>query len=265
MPKNEQSSPERNSEKRGSRFISKVLPGAVRLWVRSQVSNVERLEVQLDGRDREIVSGRLPKVAVEAEKAVYQDIHLGSVTLSAEDIRINVGQVIRGKTLRLSKGFPVLGEIALSSKELEASMASPLLIEGVTSFWKGISRLPQLAEEIRNQYGSLPLASDVVLRDLSVALSDDCLGLSFYPQTQEEAAKVPIVLCAKLAVTSGRLLQVSSAKWLSQLSDLNDPERGVSIRSLDGFEWDLGEDTQISQLDITCDRLLCAGQVQVRP
>ena len=249
----------------GSRIIGRILPGAVKLWLRSQLEKADQLDIQLDGRDREILSGRIPKVAVTANGIVYQGIQLGSADLSAEDIRINIGQVMRGKPLKLLKGFPVLGEVALSAKDLNASMGSSLLLAGLTDFWRGVEKMPQFAEEIQGRYGTVAIAPDVVLNNVTVALAENCLGLSFYPSSQGEMAAVPVVLRASLSVVSGYILQVSSAKWLSQLSALSDPTKGTVIQSLEGFEWDLGKDTQLSQLSLHADRLLCSGQLQVRP
>ena len=256
---------EREARKRGSRIIGRVLPSAVRLWLRSQLEDVTQLDIRLEGRDREIIAGRIPKVAINAEGAVYRGLHIGSVSLSAEDICINIGQVMRGKQLKLIKGFPVFGEIALSAEDLTASTDSSLLLEGVTDFWRGLSQLPQLAKEIQARYGTLPLSPDVVLRDLAVALGEGYLGLSFYPQSRGEAGDQPIVIGAKLAVVSGRFLQLSSARWLSQLADLGKSDKGVPIQALEGFEWDLGADAQLSQLILHSDQLRCAGQIQVRP
>ncbi|PZO20026.1 MAG: hypothetical protein DCF25_07425 [Leptolyngbya foveolarum] len=249
----------------GSRIIGRVLPAAVRLWLRSQLENVGDLNIQLDGRDREIISGRLPKVAVTATNAVYQGIFLGTVNLSAEDIRINIGQVVRGKPLRLLQAFPVMGEVALSAQDLSASMRSPLLLEGLTDFWRGLARSPQLAEEIRNRYGPLSLDPNVTLHDATVALADQCVGMSFYPRSQGETTKIPVVIGAKLSVVSGHILLILSAKWLTELSELADPTQGVAIQSLEGFQWDLGKDTQISQLAIHPEQLQCTGQLQVNP
>ena len=249
----------------GSRIIGRVLPGAVRLWLRSQLEKVEQLDIRLDGSDREIISGRLPGVTVGADSVVYQGIHIGAVDLSAEDIQINIGQVVRGKPLRLSKAFPVMGEVLLSAQDLNDSMGSALLLGGVTDFWRGLARSPQLAEEIQSRYGRLPLEPDVVLHDLSVALGDACLGLSFYPGNQSETATVPVVLSANLSIVSGHILRISSARWLSRLSEMSDLTEGTAIQALEGFEWDLGKDTQISQLVLHPDRLLCVGQIQVRP
>ena len=116
-----------SGEEKGSRIIGRILPAAVRLWLRSQVEQVEHLSVVLEGRDRDIISGYLPGVSVSAMRTIYRGIHIGELRLSAQDIRINVGQVVRGKPLRLMQIFPVIGEVALSAADLNASLGSALL------------------------------------------------------------------------------------------------------------------------------------------
>ncbi len=55
-------------EKEGQRgqIIGRVLPGAVRLWLQTQVDRVESLVVELEGRDRQLISGYIPGVVVSA-------------------------------------------------------------------------------------------------------------------------------------------------------------------------------------------------------
>ena len=133
---------------KGSRLIGRILPAAVRFWLRSQVEQVDSLSLALEGRDRQLLSGYLPGVSVSAEQAIYQGIHIGQLQLSAQDIRINVGQVVRGKPLRLLKVFPVLGEVALTSDDLNASLSSELLAGGLRDFWQSLLQIPALAEEV---------------------------------------------------------------------------------------------------------------------
>jgi hypothetical protein len=49
------------------------------------------------------------------------------------------------------------------------------------------------------------------------------------------------------------------------LPDLTQPNEGVPIDALDGFQWDLGKDTQITQLVLQPEQIACEGQVLVNP
>ncbi len=249
----------------GSRLIGRVLPVAVRLWLLSQVEQADDLSLQLEGRDRDILTGYLPKVTVSAEQAVYRGIRLGQVQLSAIDIRINLGQVIRGKPLRLLRKFPVLGKVALTAAGLNASLVSPLLAEGLENFWKSLLRqTPALVPIVAARYGQLPLQSDMSFGRSQICLGDQSLGLSFYPQVPGETAANPIILGTQLTA-SENLLRLESPRWLETLDDLNNPAKGVLIKPLDGFQWNLGKDVQITRLTLSPQQLMCQGQLSVNP
>ncbi|MGB5915818.1 MAG: DUF2993 domain-containing protein [Phormidesmis sp.] len=272
-----------NSKKGGSRIIGRLLPPAVSFWLRSQVDQVASLTIDLTGRDLQILTGYLPGAAVSASHAVYKGIHLSQAQLSAVGIQINVGEVIRGKPLRLLQPFPVLGSVVLSAEDLEASLISPLLMAGLLSFWRSLMQIPDVAEAVKARYGLLPTASDMVLARPQIRLGIQCLCLSFYPSRLGEEAPEPVILGTKLSIVDKHFLQLSSPTWLPSLegfsatalgsledslkADLPDGllEGGSVIEVLDGFRWNLGADTRLSELTIEPSRLLCRGQLSVRP
>ena len=249
----------------GSRIIGRVLPGAVRLWLRSQVEKVEELSLTLEGRDRQILSGYLPGVMVSAEQAIYQGIYISQLKLSAQDIRINIGQVIRGKPLRLLQVFPVMGAVTLTDEDLNASLASPLLGAGLQDFWRSLIQDAAFSQALEERYGLMALHPDMVLHRAQIRLGDRSLALSFYPQVEAKTADVPVVLATGLSVISGCLLQLESPRWLHTLDALKDSVQEYPIESLQGFQWDLGKDTQLTQLLLTPEALLCDGQIMVNP
>lgn len=264
-PEARSASNDEDQKPKNGRILGRILPAAVRLWLKSQVEQVEHLSIQLAGRDRDILSGTLPGVAVSAQKAVYKGIRVGQLQLSAEDIRLNVGQVLRGKPLRLLKAFPILAEVTLSSDDLNASLASPLLAAGLSDFWRSLMQTPSLAKTVAARYGQLPLQPDMELRNPQIRLSDQRLGLSFYPHVQAQTAERPIVLGTAISIVSGNRLQLASPRWLESLADLDNPDSGVPIAALEHFQWDFGQGTQLTQLAVQADYLLCSGQLTVSP
>ena len=253
------------SDVKGSRIIGRVLPAAVRLWLRSQVDQVEDLSLDLGGRDREIVSGYLPSVSISATGAIYKGIHIGQLALSAEDIRINIGQVLRGKSLRLMKAFPVVGEVSLTADNLNASLTSPLLSQGLNDFWRSLIKIPAFAQTIETRYGQLPTQENVTLRSPQMRLSNQRLGISFYPRVQDKTAEQRVVLGTGLSISEGNRLQLNDPRWLETLADLSDLSKGQPIDELQEFQWDLGSDTQLTQLVLQTGQLLCSGQIMVNP
>lgn len=263
-------------EGRLGRIIGRVLPGVVKLWLQTQVEQVDSLAVDLLGRDRQLLSGCIPSVTVSAKRVIYKGIQLSSVRLGAEDIRINLGQVVRGKALRLTKRFPVKGEVVLSDADIAASVSSPLLAEGLADFWRSLIRLPDFAEAVAERYGDRALQPDTQLHQPSIKLGDGYLALSFYPQSQGEIDERPIILGATLAVMSGHWLVLGSPCWLDSVSPMScvsgerhnleaDIKKGEPIEALSDFRWDLGEDTQITRLSLQASQLTCEGQVLVKP
>ena len=105
-------------------LISKVLSPAVKLWLRSQVEQVEHLNFKINGQDRQILRGYIPVVSLDSSKAVYQGLHLGDIQLQGTNIRINIGQVLRGKPLRLLEPIWLKGEVYLTTDDLQASLSS---------------------------------------------------------------------------------------------------------------------------------------------
>ncbi|MGB7248525.1 MAG: DUF2993 domain-containing protein [Phormidesmis sp.] len=248
-----------------SGIVGRILPAAVRLWLRSQVEQVEALSLRLEGRDRQILSGYLPGICISAEQAIYKGLHIGQLQLSANDIRINVGQVIRGKPLRLLKGFPVLGEVGLTADDLNASCSSALLATGLQDFWRSLVREEAIAEAVNARYGPLSLHPELTLHDPRIRLADQRIGLSFYPCAQGDTADGPVILGTGLSVLSGHQLQLTSPRWLDHLESIGDERQGQPVAALDGFQWNLGRDTQLTQLALTPDQLLCRGQIAVNP
>jgi LmeA-like phospholipid-binding len=118
--------------KSGSDIISKVLSPAICLWLRSQVEEIETLDLKISGGDRQILRGYIPQVSFATNKAIYQGIHLKQIELQAENIKINLGQILRGKPLRLLEPVPVSGQLLLDEVDLQASVISPLLSSGLT-------------------------------------------------------------------------------------------------------------------------------------
>jgi hypothetical protein len=114
-----------------SRIISRVLTPAVGLWLRSQVEHLEDLEIEIVGSDRQILGGYLPYVSLATRKAIYQGLHLPDVAVNSADIRVNLGEILKGKPLRLLEPILISGQVMLTEDDIQLSLTSPLLIAGL--------------------------------------------------------------------------------------------------------------------------------------
>ncbi|MEL6163726.1 MAG: LmeA family phospholipid-binding protein, partial [Cyanobacteria bacterium J06628_3] len=63
------------------KLVTNILAEAIKLWLRTQVSHIEQLQLDIQARNRQILSGYIPSVSIVAEKAVYQGLHLSKIDL----------------------------------------------------------------------------------------------------------------------------------------------------------------------------------------
>jgi len=229
---------------KGSRILGRVLPAAVRLWLRSQVDQIEQLDLQLQGTDRQVLGGRIPGISLSAQDAIYKGIYLDRVIVSATGICINLGQVVRGKPLRLLQAFPVAGEVRLSQDSLNASLSGPFLAEGVESFWHTLLSRPAVAAEIERHYGVSALEPTQTVAQLA----DNQITLTAGARQLQTG----------LTLAEGRWLCLEHPSWLIETGP-------APSQALQGFRWDLGQETQIQTLSLQPGQLVCAGQVDVKP
>lgn len=93
-----------------SKIIASVLSPAIKLYLRSQVDQVEGLEIKIKGGDSQILRGHIPEVSLMAQRAIYQGLFLSQVQVTGENIKINLGQVLKGKALRLLEPIFIAGD-----------------------------------------------------------------------------------------------------------------------------------------------------------
>ncbi|WP_052049873.1 DUF2993 domain-containing protein [Leptolyngbya sp. KIOST-1] len=239
---------------KGSRIISRLLPPAIRLWLHTQLDHIEGLEFAIDGKDRQILGGYLPKVTVAAHQAVYQGLHVSQVAVSAADIRVNLPQVLRGKALRLLQPFPVDGQVTVLAADLRASLGSPLLGQGLRDVLKQL-----LAGAVSPQQVPLDrwLEGEAVA-DVDIALATDRLTLRW---AGHRAGQDSLKLTTALAIQEGRWLHLRRpvATVTTAPGDTSPPI------ALDDMAFDLGPEVDIRQLAVTPAGIDLVGMVRVIP
>lgn len=236
------------TSKQGSRIISTTLSPALRLWLRSQVSQVENLQLKISGSDRQILTGYIPQVFIAASHAVYQGLHLSHIQLTGENIRINLGQVLRGKPLRLLEPIPVSGELILEEADLKASLQAPLLATALTDL-------------LRTLLQAVPTHPDDILKDQQISwqqitIDPEYLKLSG-TLTEQSGKATPLVLRTSLQLASPHELLLESPCIETQQELL----RG----DLDTFKIDLGSEVDIQELTVIPGQLVCRGRINVIP
>ncbi|MCS6814253.1 MAG: DUF2993 domain-containing protein [Cyanobacteria bacterium] len=240
----------------GSHLISAVLSPAIRLWLRSQVQRAEGLQVGITGSDRQLLSGYIPEVSLAAHQIIYQGLHLSQMRVQGGNIRINLGQVLRGKPLRLLEVVPVAVELLLTEADLNASLCSDLLRAGVadllTKLFQAQHSLPLPAiptgsDQVQIHQSQMAIVSGRVTLEASVIIAN--------------YAPVTIVLQAGIEMVEGRKLCLVNPCLLDSFQTT----QGRAIAELDGFYIDLGPDVNIHTLSLRDHDLICHGCLNVVP
>jgi len=238
-----------------SRLISKVLSPAVRLWIRSQVESIAHLEFQIQGSDRQILTGCIPNVAVTAQKAVYRGIHISQVAITSGEIRINLSQVLQGKPLKLLAKIPIAGEVQFQQDDLNTSLQSPLLSEALQTALLPLLRSGIIDPVTGELWGDrltdfhLP---QVILRGDRIILTTQLIV---------ERQIIPFTLRMGLKMINGSRLRFDHPEALCSPA----AEQGQPLAAFEAFEADLGEEVNLKELWVAEGEIFCQGQINVIP
>jgi hypothetical protein len=224
------------------RVVTHVLTKALKLWLKSQVSQVCELEVEIMASDRQILSGCIPKVSVFASHAVYQGLHLTQIQLAAENIRINIGSVLKGQPLRLLEIVPVVGEFIQSEKDLNASLASALLPTALNDV------LVQLLPEFSLKSKSVNWQK--------INIDNGQAILSATLDTESKTLDLEISMIPELLSTHE--LQLSAIQVKSNTQELFNSTQ-------EKLYFDLGSDVDIQEFTLSQGKLVCHGRINVNP
>jgi LmeA-like phospholipid-binding len=231
-------------------IISSVLSPACRIWLRSQVSQVDHLHVDIAGGSRQILGGTIPRVAVVAAGAIYQGLSLGSIDLIADNIRINLPQVMRGQPLRLLEPIGVAAEAKFTEADLQASLASPLLSQALTDLLSQIlaTRSASATTSRSNQTDRQMSWHRIEMIPHQLILHGNLLA---------DSQPVPLKIAMGIDIRDGHILDLDPIVITCPIE-----LPGSDITS---HQIDLGTEVNITQLLITTGELICQGQIQVNP
>lgn len=240
-----------------SRIISAVLSPAIRLWIRTQLEQVEELKFAIESGDRQLLSGSINQVTVSARKAVYKGLCFSQVYVTGREIRTNLGQMIRRRQqFRLLEAFPISGEVLWCQADLNSSLQAPLLAGGITEFLLMLIRLgfdDQTDLEQRSP-------SEVSLQVPRIVVEPERLTLSatLLPVTGNSTN---VTIRTGFALENGNQLRLQNPERLSHFG----ATEGVPLDHLDGVAFDLGSSVVIEHLALEAGQIRCRGQVTVTP
>ncbi|NJK30046.1 MAG: DUF2993 domain-containing protein [Acaryochloris sp. SU_5_25] len=252
-------------QQRKNRLIARVLTPAIKVWLRSQLDSIDNLQLDIDSSNREILSGAIPKVFLAASQAVYKGIHLSQAQVIAENIRTNLGQVLRGKALQLLEPLPIDLEATLTATDLRASAAAPLFQQALQ-----MGLVPLLAQQL-NVFSDWPfpcwqpLANPLAVSQITVsALRMELRPQRLHIHAQVAHPSVPqpqwVMLNTGLKLVNPHELQLDEPQGCFPAT-----HQSMSLAQLQNFSFDLGPDVCLDQLQITAEAILCQGQIKIMP
>lgn len=124
-----------------SSIIRSVLSPLVKLWLRSQAEAIDTLEIEITGRDGQILKGLIPSAKVMATNVIYQGLHLSDLCLTASEIRLNMPEVLRKEPLKLLQPIFVNLELNLTPTDLQHCLGASLLTEAVGQTFEHIRQI----------------------------------------------------------------------------------------------------------------------------
>jgi hypothetical protein len=113
-----------------SQMFSNLFSPLLQAWVRSQVQQVDDLQVNVIGPDAAVMNGQISRVEISGRNLVYQGISARSLSLRGSDIRLDTRQ-----GLRLTKAVRADIALSLSEDDINKYLASPAFQEQ-TKNWK---------------------------------------------------------------------------------------------------------------------------------
>ncbi len=232
--------------KRKSRIVSRFLSPALQFWLKSQLEQVAQLKVNIEGGDRQIITGKIPQVFVASTDVIFRGLHLTEVELSATGIRINIGQIIKGKPLQILESFPIFGQIKLLESDFNASLQSSLFAEAIIEFLTPLLPPDFIAD----------LKQPISLYDQKAEISTG--HLSFFTNVMSKSdAKIPLSLHTDLKLAS-------SCELLLENFNLQVSQKPSNCFS-DNIKIDLGSDVELQELTLDSSQLICHGSLIVKP
>ena len=226
-------------------IIDRLLGSGVKLWLRSQLTGIERLEVAIIGKDRQIMTGYIPEIFIAANAAVYQDIALSQAEVKGVNIRFNLNEVIKAKPFQLLEPISVTTKVLIKESDLQASLESSLLSDGLTSFWRDLLQETNhiAAEELQN--------SSIVWQEFS--LTSEKLELT---GTIEDTN-------CRISIITGLSLLNPQTLLFSSVTILGIPE--LAQTPISELAINLGNEVRIAELKLEENQLSLRGTITVLP
>ena len=231
-------------------MINKLLATAVNLYLRSQVSQIQDLQVKITGKNRQILKGCLPKVFLTCQNAIYQGLHLSQIEIEGLDIAFNLSEVLSKQPLRLLEPIVISVNLNLSGQDLQASVNSELLQSGLRDLWQIIlarDNFPTTISEIN--------ITKIVWYELTL-IEGELYSSGTYQQDNELKQELQITLKTRICLGDVHTLSLSKIEIFYNETEI--------FRLLEPAKVNLGTEVILEQLTISSEEIFFSGKITVR-
>ena len=218
-----------------SHFLSKILTPALQLWIKSQLDSITQLQLKITSSDQQLLQGIIPKIYLKSEFAIYQGLHFDQISLIAEQLQVNITQILKGHSLQLLHPLPISGQVRITETHLNDSLRSSLLQSGLQDFLASLLK--------SNSFSSLQWEQ--------ITLQSNQFLLEGKPP---QSPKNPVFIQATVDLISPQHLLISPITV--QGLALNQEE-------LTPVEFDLGSQVQIQEIKITEEAIFLEGRIMI--
>ncbi|MEO0842691.1 MAG: DUF2993 domain-containing protein, partial [Cyanobacteria bacterium J06643_5] len=161
--------------------------------------------------------------------------------LVAQNIRINIGSILKGEQLRLLEKVPVFCELSQVEEDLSASLSSKLLSTAL--------------KDILAKFLSEDTLNTKPINWQKLHMKDSQLVIK--ATIDEEENPQPLDICVGLNLLSTHELKIAPIYVTSNTKTL--------FESSDGEYLDLGSDVEIQDLKLIPGKIICRGMINVNP
>lgn len=232
-----------SNHQKKSHLITRFLSPAIKLWVKSQLDSLADFSIHIEAGDREILQGKINSITIEAKQAIYQGICVNQASVNTTNIEVNLGGILRGKPLKLLHPIYILGEINLNQNDLQESLKSTLLTQGLTDFI-----------QLLLQHEGITVTPNYNISWHQINLENNFITLNGKISNNSGEEK-SINIKTTLIIDHGQKLLFNSLH-IEGIEEINH-------KTINNFVINLGNDVELEKLIIDKNSLLCSGKIKV--
>jgi hypothetical protein len=227
-------------------LIARLLSSVIRLWLKSQISTTDNLNIKIIGKEQQILQGSIPEVFISATNLVYQKLHFSEIELIGSKIKFNLTQILKRQPLQLLEPIVVNLKVIIQEKDLQNSLASALLATGLNDLWTRFL--------IANNIESTTDKSSYQWERLSLLES----GISFTGKHERQNHEPTFIrVISKIELDNAHTL------LLSPLEIVTIPE--LSLKMSNSLIFDLGKQVTLTDCYFTPQYLFLKGTITIYP